>query len=239
MPKLQVFEVIDLQFIKGQSSARLLGRISNLEDDLITVSIVSKQKKSDVLSPGQALLARALRPDASYNFEARVEKVNEVDVSLITLKRTSDITRVQQREFCRADVEGRIRFQRLGYSGDSKVPWSEGGLINLSSGGGLMESTKKLEPEDLIQIKLNVEDFRELEFLLCVVKRVEETKFFKKDEPLIQQGFAFLSEETYNAVYKDKLQEAPPKNVQFMTPDMQKDILQFVYQKMIQVWKKV
>jgi c-di-GMP-binding flagellar brake protein YcgR len=174
--------------------------------------------------------------DAAYTFKASIKDLFIDESGSIEVKRESDTRREQRRKYVRLNISEDINFRIL-ESQDSDIaglsPEFQGSLLNISAGGFLFETEKKVKSDSLLIIKFKLKDRYSLENILAVVKRVEQSC-----EGLTLVGAEFITREN-NADYGlEKLGDFLPQGTGTFDENLQRLIVQYIYNQQVKMRKE-
>jgi c-di-GMP-binding flagellar brake protein YcgR len=233
---LNLWDRLTLILRKGDRKSEFLTRVEDIKRDSYVLETPIRHSGDLHLAKGDAVDVIYNRADAVYSFKASIFDLFAGDTNTLIINRKSATNRIQRRQYVRLDISGKISFRPLDYS-DSKDsalgPESSGILLNISAGGLLFESPIKVKHHDFLVLSFSLKGSQVLENVLGVVKRCEgsRTKGY-----LI--GAEFLTKHNLKEYNLEKIEEFLPPGSGTFDENLQKLIVQFIYNQQVELRKK-
>ena len=112
-------------------------------------------------------------------------------------------------------------------------PEFHGALLNISAGGFLYETDKKLQTDSLLIINFSLKGHHKLENILAVVKRAEVAEQGK-----FLVGAEFVTKENRSDYGLEKLSDYLPQGSGTFDENLQRLIVQYIYQQQVRIRKE-
>ncbi len=228
--QIRLWERLELRVADSQGKPDFITRIENIGKDLFQVECPVKLSSVRDLQPGDVLHAVINRDDASYTFSAQIIEIDAENENLTTIKPIGAISRSQRRKFVRLDISFDVNFtvidlnaQAENFTGGSH----RGQLLNLSAGGVLLSSTRKLKEGDYLLLNFKLKPGKDLENIIGVVKRVDD----QDDEYLI--GIEFLTKERIRDNSHWHIAQFLPPFATYFDDELEKHLVGFIYREQI------
>lgn len=206
------------------------------------------KKKSYILSAPKRLIGEANlskgdfvevcynKRDAAYTFKASITDLFIGESTSAEIKKTGKTIRVQRREYVRLDIDGDMSFRVLEVPGEHSgglSPEYDGMLLNISAGGVLFETEKKLASGSLLILNFSLKEHHSLKNVLAVIKRAE-----KSEEKMYLIGAEFVTENNRRKYGLEKLGEFLPPGTGTFNENLQKLVVQFIYEQQVELRQK-
>jgi c-di-GMP-binding flagellar brake protein YcgR len=188
------------------------------------------------LQKGDVVEIRYNRHDAAYTFKASIKDLFVDDTGSIEVKRLSETRREQRRKYVRLDISEDINFRILESPDNEEIglsPEFQGSLLNISAGGFLFETEKKVLPDSLLIVKFKLKSQYFLENILAVVKRTEGT-----DGGLLLVGSEFITKDNKAQFGMEKLDQYLPPGTGTFDENLQRLMVQFIYNQQVKMRKE-
>ena len=188
------------------------------------------------LQKGDVVEVRYNRRDAAYTFKASIKDLFVDDVGSIEVKREGETRREQRRKYVRLNISESINFRILESPENDDVglsPEFQGLLLNISAGGFLFETEKKVPSDSLLIIKFKLKYHYSLENILAIVKRSEQT-----GDGLFLVGSEFITKANKGDFGLERLDEYLPPGTGTFDENLQRLIVQFIYNQQVEMRKE-
>lgn len=231
-----LWERLELRITTGNETTTYLTRIEDIDKEALMVEQPVRISGALDLSVGLQVEAIFNRDDASYIFDAVITGIDSSRDNIHILQAVSDVRRQQRRKFVRIDIDGKLTYRCLetDASGEKSVSLQKNGdLINISAGGILMATTEHLKPEQIILLNFSLKHNQNLENILGITKRLEQSQNQQTGKNEILAGVEFLSREKFEEKYASDINEYLPKDVNYFDDALQQAIVRFVYKQQV------
>jgi c-di-GMP-binding flagellar brake protein YcgR len=230
-----LWEKVILTIQKEGEQAEFASRIEDIRQGSYVLEMPIRQNGKVSLIKGDTVEVTYNKSDSIYTFKASILDFFGEDGAM-AIEKKSEASRVQRRKFLRLDISGRLAFRFLDNESEQVNglgPECFGTLLNISAGGLLFESTKRLEAESLLLLSFSLKSKHSLKNILAIVKRCEGSK---------SKGYLVGAEFITRTNYKDhgleKLDKFLPAGCGTFDENLQKLVLRFIYDQQIEVQKK-
>jgi c-di-GMP-binding flagellar brake protein YcgR len=233
---LALWDRLTLSLKKNGLKSEFISRVENIKRNSYILEMPIRQSGKSNLQKGDIVEICYNKRDAAYTFKASIKDLFIDESGSIEVKRESDTRREQRRKYVRLNISEDINFRIL-ESQDSDMaglsPEFQGSLLNISAGGFLFETEKKVTSDSLLIIKFKLKDHYSLENILAVIKRVEQSS-----EGLSLVGAEFITREN-NADYGlEKLGDYLPQGTGTFDENLQRLIVQYIYNQQVKMRKE-
>jgi c-di-GMP-binding flagellar brake protein YcgR len=219
---------------RNEKSSEFVSRIEDIKHDSYLLEMPIRQSGEFNLQKGDVVEVTYTRRDAMYSFKASILDLFEGAENSITLGNISEVRRNQRRKHVRLEIAGKIHFKTLGELKSQKMgPEMAGRLLNISGGGALFESPINLNERELIVIRLSLKGQQPLNDFLAIVKRCEGSR---NKGYLVGAEFVTKHNMVENKI--DGLDEFFPPGAGTFDENIQKLVVQFVYNQQLEMRKK-
>lgn len=231
-----LWERVTILLNKDELQSEFISRIENIKRNSIVLEMPVRESGNSNLQKGDNVEIRYNRRDAAYTFKASIKDLFIDETGSIEVKKTGETRREQRRKYVRLDISENINFRIL-ESPESKdggiSPEFYGSLLNISAGGLLFETDKKVQPGSIIIVNFKLKDHYSLENILAVVKRTEHDR-----DELILVGSEFITHSNKTLYGLEKLDQYLPHGVGTFDENLQRLIVQFIYNQQVKIRKE-
>ncbi len=216
--------------------SEFISRIENIKRNSYNLEMPVRKSGKSNLQKGDIVEIRYNKHDAAYTFKASIKDLFVDSSGSIEISQESDTQRDQKRKYVRLDISEDINFRIIesseeNYAGMS--PEFHGALLNVSAGGFLYETDKKIQTDSLLIINFDLKDHHKLENILAVVKRVEHVEQGK-----FLVGAEFITKENRSDYGLEKLNDYLPHDSGTFDEHLQRLIVQYIYQQQVKIRKE-
>ncbi len=225
-----LWERVILTLQRDGYNSEFASRVEDIRQGAYILEMPIRQCGELSLNKGDCVEVTYNKADSYYTFKASILDLFEEDGS-VSIEKVSATTRVQRRKFIRIDLSGKMTFRPLDdYAGKETGfgPETVGVLLNISAGGLLFESQRKLKPNSLILLNFSLKSKHQLKDVLAVVKRCEGS-----GGKGYLVGAEFMTRSHYKAHDLDKLDDFLPSGSGTFDENLQKLVLRFIYDQQI------
>lgn len=234
--RISLWERVVLVLGKGGKKSEFLTRVEDIRRDSYILELPIRQSGDLHLEIGDNVEVNYCRKDAAYSFKASILDLFEGESNSIKIARQSDTQRIQRRRFVRLDISGKMTY-RIIKSDDSQPvgPGLEmhGNLLNISAGGVLFESSSKIAEGDILVLTFSLKARHTLNNILAVVKRSE-----RSSSKSFLVGAELVTRQSYHNYNLDKLENFLPQGSGTFDDNLQKLVVQFIYEQQVELKKK-
>jgi len=231
-----LWDRLTLSLKKDGVKSEFISRVENIKRNSYILEMPVRQSGKSSLQKGDVVEICYNKRDAAYTFKASIKDLFIDESGSIEVKRESDTRREQRRKYVRLDISEDINF-RIVESPDNRnaglSPEFQGSLLNISAGGFLFETEKKVLSDSLLIIKFKLKDHYPLENILAVVKRVEQA-----DDGLLLVGAEFITKENSAKYGLEKLSDYLPQGTGTFDENLQRLIVQYIYNQQVKMRKE-
>jgi len=233
---LALWDRLTLSLKKDELISEFISRVENIKRNSYVLEMPVRQSGKSNLQKGDIVEICYNKHDAAYTFKASIKDLFVDEGGSIEVKPEGDTRRKQRRKYVRLNISEDINFRIL-ESQDKEIaglsPEFHGSLLNISAGGFLFETAKKVRSASLLIIKFKLKDHYSLENILAVVKRVEQAY-----EGLSLVGAEFITREN-NAEYGlEKLGDYLPQGTGTFDENLQRLIVHYIYDQQVKMRKE-
>ncbi|OGC90835.1 MAG: hypothetical protein A2W25_12945 [candidate division Zixibacteria bacterium RBG_16_53_22] len=231
---LGLWDRVVLALEKFGERSEFVSRIEDIKHDSYVLEMPLRQSGQNHLHKGDAVEVIYSRRDAVYSFKASILDLFDGDEKTMRIERTSDINRTQRRKFVRLDLSGKMQFKTLDTArADNPGPELLGTLLNISAGGVLFESPVKVSERGFIIVSFTLKGRQTLDGILAVIKRCEGSK---AKGYLI--GAEFVTRRNFGDHDIRQIDEFLPPGAGTFDENLQKLVVQFIYNQQVELRKK-
>ncbi len=233
---ISLWERVVLTLQREGQRADFLTRIEDIRKDCFRLEMPIRQNGSLHLQKGDVVDVTFNRKDASYSFKASILDLFEGETKSMNIQKITDTDRVQRRKYVRLDISGEMTYKvvETSTSGDEGLSSEKDGtILNLSAGGVLFEVAKKIKVDSILIVGFVLKENQALNNILAIVKRCEGSK---ADGYLV--GAEFLTKNNIAQYGLNKLQDFLPPGSGTFDENLQKLIVQFIYDQQVELRKK-
>ncbi|HOM02076.1 MAG TPA: flagellar brake protein [Acetivibrio sp.] len=148
-------------------------------DRIIYIAAPIKQGRIYPVGIGQKLEIVFIKDDSLYEFNGKVigREVRH-NISLLRVEITSEIKRIQRRDFFRFDCSIPVSYRIVDKPGiyDNQRKFTKSYTRDLSGGGVCIRLKERIETGQLLRCELSLNDFNKVSFLGRVVRLTEYDK---------------------------------------------------------------
>ena len=234
--RLALWEKLVLFLNKDESTTEFISRVENIKKSSYVLEMPVRQSGKSNLRKGDSVEIRYNRRDAAYTFKASIKDLFVDDSGSVEIKRETQTSRDQRRKYVRLDISEEINFRIIEAPDDNNAEMSpdfDGSLLNVSAGGFLFETDKKLGSNSLLIVNFDLKEHQKLENILAVVKRVENAE---GERSLI--GAEFITRENRSEYGLEKLDEYLPHGSGTFDENLQKLIVRYIYKQQVKLRKE-
>lgn len=233
---LMLWEKVLISLSKNCVKSEFITRVQDIKKETYCLEMPIRQSGSSMLSKGDIVDVTFNRKDSAYLFKASILDLFESPNHSMSIKKISDTERIQRRKYVRLDISGRMGYRLLGLppqNGPVLGPEKIGTLLNISAGGVLFEGDLKIKSDSVIIMSFSLKENDTLDNVLAVVKRCEGSR----SEGYII-GAEFITKENLKEYGLDDLSEFLPQGTGTFDENLQKIVVQFIYDEQIKLRKK-
>jgi c-di-GMP-binding flagellar brake protein YcgR len=234
--RINLWERVVLILEKRGKKSEFLSRIEDIKKDSYVLEMPIRQSGSLLLEKGDNVEVTYNRKDAAYSFKASIMDLFEGESKSVKIVRLSEVERKQRRRYVRLDISGKMKFRIIESSGDSSMGAGlevDGNLLNISAGGVLFESPMKIQKDSIVILTFSLKGCHMLENILAVIKRCEKT-----GNNNFLMGAELVTKNNYAEYGLKKLEDFLPQGTGTFGDNLQKLVVQFIYQQQIELRKK-
>lgn len=233
---LSLWDKLTVFLDKGGIRSEFISRIENIKQNSYNLEMPVRKSGKSNLQKGDIVEIRYNKYDAAYTFKASIKDLFVDNSGSIEINRESDTLRDQKRKYVRIDISEDINFRIIESPEDNFTgmsPEFHGSLLNISAGGFLYETDKKLQADSILIINFSLKGHHKLENILAVVKRVE---FAENGKILV--GAEFIARENQSDYGLEKLSDYLPPGSGTFDENLQRLIVQYIYQQQVRIRKE-
>ncbi|UCE67796.1 MAG: PilZ domain-containing protein [Candidatus Zixiibacteriota bacterium] len=233
---LALWDRLILTLKKDDGKSEFISRVENIKRSSYVFEMPVRQSGKCNLQKGDVLEVRYNRRDAAYTFKASIKDLFINDTGSIEVKRECETRREQRRKYVRLNISESINFRILESPENKDIglsPEFQGSLLNISAGGFLFETDKKVPSDSLLIIKFELKNHYSLENILAIVKRSEQT-----DDGLSLVGSEFITRNNKADFGLEKLDEYLPPGTGTFDENLQRLIVRFIYSQQVKMRKE-
>lgn len=136
-----------------------ISQLAEIVDDEFLYIFIPLYKNNFVYFRNSEIL-RIIAPkkDAVYSFDAEILEKDYDKVPIIKLKRITNLVKIQRRGYYRLKITKLIKIRKCNMEDEENNSQHEGILVDISGGGALFFSKFQMEPKDIIEVDLNIDD---------------------------------------------------------------------------------
>lgn len=227
-----LWEKIELVSEEDPHGAIYQSRVEDITSDGIIISIpVYGGGDGQLLTSHSLVNVRFKRPDAMYQFSARMKGIKNNFGKRILLYDLGRLVRVQRREFVRLNYRMSLEYAKL--TGDNwaedALEWKSSETIDISAGGFLMRVDDTVQPHD--RLLLNVDRAHRMGLprlvvaLCCRVVRVDHNHM---------AGVAFIRSGDFAKYFSHEQIELIPEPARQFDTAAQNKMIKFVFDEQVQ-----
>ncbi|MGI6683988.1 MAG: flagellar brake protein [Bacillota bacterium] len=169
--KLKEGLTIDLEVNEGVYQGKYRSKISEIKPGLIIIEVPIHDGQFVPLRDGTSIKIFFYDDTSGYAFVSQIIKRMTVSIPIFIIKYPEQINKIQRRIFYRIPVVAEIEYQIVGTEGLSKI--YKGYTNNLSGGGLLLKTTRKIPENSLMFVTLKL-DNKEIKLSAKVIRCVQE-----------------------------------------------------------------
>ena len=225
-----LWERVILILQKNGQKSEFASRVEDIRQGAFILEMPIRQCGELSLSKGDSVEVTYSKAESNYTFKASILDLFDED-GAVSIKKVSAATRLQRRKFIRIGLSGKMTFRPLDeFSGKESGfgPETVGVLLNISAGGLLFESQRKLKTNSLILLNFSLKSKHQLKDVLAVVKRCEGC-----GGKGYLVGAEFMTRSRHQAQYTKKFDDLLPSGTGTFDENLQKLVLQFIYDNQI------
>lgn len=172
--KLKINDRVEV--IKEEKAYKAL--ITDVQNDFIAINLPVNDGNYLMLHTNEKIEMNSFLEDGRcYKFYANVIfRGKEKNIIYYKVSKPFDITKIQRRNFFRVDLTDVIQYKKITLVEEEEynnIPYKNGIMVDLSAGGLKIKIREKFRNDDLILVKVKLNEI-EIE-LKCDVVRIEET----------------------------------------------------------------
>ncbi|MGD0153884.1 MAG: flagellar brake domain-containing protein [Thermacetogeniaceae bacterium] len=186
--KLKVNQRIQLNLVEEHYKGNYYSRVEDIVDD--EVIVVAAPVKDGVLVPvnvGDKINMFFWDNTCQYAFEAKVIARANASIPIITIRKCSELQRMQRRSYFRIQAMLKVIFNIEKEDDDTESQSYEGLTLNISGGGILLSTSTKLDVGANVKMKLYLAGHDYITAIGCV-QRVD----FLSTRKLYRAGIDFF-----------------------------------------------
>lgn len=186
--KLKVNQRIQLNIIEEHYKGNYYSKVVDIVDDeVITVAAPVKDDTPVPVNVGEKINMFFWDNTCQYAFEAQVIARANTSIPIITIKKSSELQRMQRRSYFRIQAMLKVIFNIENEDDDAEPENYEGLTLNISGGGILLSTSTMLEAGSNIKLKLYLAE-RDYVTAIGCVERVD----FLSTKKLYRAGIDFF-----------------------------------------------
>ncbi|MFP4016087.1 MAG: flagellar brake protein [Halanaerobiales bacterium] len=157
--QLQVNKRIDIVVEDGPYQGSYLSKVAEVNSDNFKVTSPFSKGEIVPLRLGQEVQVFCTGNSAAYTFFAKILERQSKPIALLTLERTSDINRIQRREYFRIDVKRKVKYRTI--DNEENIKEEDGQFfktmtIDISAGGLKLVADDNMPSSGLIELYLDL-----------------------------------------------------------------------------------
>ncbi|MFP4661024.1 MAG: flagellar brake protein [Halanaerobiales bacterium] len=158
--ELQVNKRIDILVEDGPYQGSYLSKVAEVNEDNFKVTSPFNKGEIVPLRTGQQVQVFCTGNSAAYTFFAKIQERQSRPIALLTLQRTSDIIRIQRREYFRIEVKRDVKYriidtQAVNMEEDEKKFYKTQ-TIDISAGGVKLVADDRMPADGMIELYLDI-----------------------------------------------------------------------------------
>ena len=233
---LALWERLILILKKEDEISQFISRVENIKRNSIVLEMPVRQSGRSNLQKGDIVEIKYNKHDAAYTFKASIRDLFIDNTGSIEVRRESDTSRKQRRRYVRLNISENINFRIFESPEKNNValsPEFQGLLLNISAGGFLFESEKKIPEDSILIVKFKLKDHNLLDNIMAVVKRSE-----KSEEGLFLVGAEFITKDNKSEYGLENLDDYLPSGTGTFDENLQRLVVQFIYNQQVKLRKE-
>lgn len=221
---------------KDEIRSEFISRIENIKRNSFVLEMPVRESGNSNLQKGDIVEIRYNRHDAAYTFKASIKDLFIDDTGSIEIKKTGETRREQRRKYVRLNIAEEINFRILESPEQQNggiSPEFHGTLLNISAGGLLFETEKKVRTGSMLIVNLKLKEHYTLENILAVAKRIE-----RDEDGLNLVGSEFITKSNRAEYGLERLDDYLPHGAGTFDENLQRLIVQFIYNQQVKLRKE-
>jgi len=221
---------------KGGMRSEFLTRLEDIKQSSYVLEMPIRQSGNASLSKGDVVEVIYNRKDGAYTFKGSIKDLFEGESNSIEVKKLTEASRIQRRQFVRLDISGDLDFRVLESPENNEGSISQkfhGSLLNISAGGVLFETETRIEADSLLILDFTLKGHYPLSNILAVVKRAEAL-----DGDMYIVGSEFITNENRARYGLETLGDFLPPGTGTFDDNLQKLMVQFIYKQQVELRKR-
>ncbi|MFW5981746.1 MAG: flagellar brake protein [Halanaerobiaceae bacterium] len=171
--QLKINDKVDIQVDSGPYQGKYLSKVAEIDND--TIKVTSPFIKGEVvpLRIGQVVKLYFTGDTAAFTFTAKVLDRQIDPVAILTLKKTSELKRIQRREYFRIEAKKEVKYRiiedPLNIDGDESADLERSETLDISGGGIKLLVDDDFPREGFVELYIDIPDIEEMPILGKVV----------------------------------------------------------------------
>jgi len=190
---LQLWDRIEISVSRGDRKGMYVARVEDIGHDSLKATRPDFIGGYKLLTGPVDVMVSFMRPDAMYQFTARLRAIANSRTEQVELYNPGEIKRVQRRNFVRINRSLELKYRLVKKAGAESLTgesgWINSCTENISAGGMLMKANDGIQVDDLLLMRIEIREAITPGLVIARCVRLVEK------EDLIYAGVAYIIRE--------------------------------------------